>query len=285
MNKKTLIIGIVVVVAIGIIIFAMRGGDSTEAPGRPDGAYQDEQTGFSFDYPTGDKYVVQEPPIDASTQGDLMKAVILIPSEDFAALQETDEGREGPPTINVLVFRNTAGLSPTEWFEASGVDAQNTRTIGDREAIVFNSDGLYASRNAVVGAYGLLYFISGSYIAEDSDIYNDFDMVLDTFSFQNEVIVNGGVDRIENLSDGSKRLSIINESGVKDVVVIPPQGAELCAAASRIGDSLDVTKADIVQVFGERGVDGTVVPCNTEKYYFTLLDDSLPDTPATSEQG
>lgn len=284
MNKKTLLIGAIIVILIIVAVVTMRGND-TDAPARPDGAYQDVATGFSFDYPKGDKYVVQEPAIDAATQGDLMKAVILIPSADFAELQSAEAGREGPPTINVLVFRNTAGLSPVEWFEATGVTEQNTRMIDGKEAIVFDSDGLYASRNVVASAHGLLYFISGAFVNQDSDIYRDFDMVLDTFVFNSEVTVNGGVEKVEKLNDGSTRITIVNESGVKDIVVIPQNGTELCAAASRIGDSADATKADIVQAFGDRTSDGTVLPCSTEQHYFTLLDDSLPDTPPTSEQG
>lgn len=283
MNKKVLI-GIIIVALIAVAVFMMRGGDE-ETPGRIDGAYQDPSTGFSFDYPKGDKYVVQEPVIDAATQGDLMKAVILIPSEDFEELQNAEEGREGPPTINILVFRNTAGLSPTEWFEATGVSDQNTRMIGEEEAIIFESDGLYASRNIVVASNGLLYFISGSFIDRDSDIYNDFDMVLDTFTFHKEVTVNGGVDRVETLNDGSKRIVVVNEVGVQDIIMIPAGGTESCAAASRIGDVLEATKADIVQAFGERTIDGTVQPCNAETHYFTVLDASLPDAVPTSEQG
>lgn len=282
MNKKKLVvIGLILIVVI-IAAVTMRSDDEVWQ-GQPDGAYLDTQTGFSFDYPKGDKYVVQEPPVDASAG--LLKAVIVIPSTDFEALKDSEEGQEGPPTINVLVFRNETGLSAGDWLDVTGVNDQSERLVGGVQGLVFEADGLYSSRNVVISNDGLLYFISGSFIDRDSDIYRDFDMVLDTFVFLDEVTISGGITSIEKRTTGAVRILVTTEIGAQEVIEIPQGGIEACGISDRLGDVGAATKSDIVQVRGERTSSGTVVPCNRDTHYFTIIGDSLPDTVPTSEQG
>jgi len=283
MNRKYLIVGIIIIVLIALAVFINKPEEFVNPNISNEGNYVDKQIGISFEFPTNMEYVVQEPPVATVGSGDLIKALILIPESDFESLKESTDGTEGPPTINILAFKNTSGLSASEWFQAAGAESVQEIEIGGVPAIEFFSDGLYQSRNVVVTQNGLLYFISASYIDSDSDIYKDFSSMLETMSFSGQAIISGGVTSVSK-ADGIK-IIIMTELGSEELIEIPPGGLEQCQAASRLIDADEVRKGNTIQAQGSRNVSGVIVPCNSEDHFFTILNAELPEEPPTSEQG
>jgi hypothetical protein len=143
---------------------------------------------LAFDYRVSpDGYVVFEPPIEEADEF-FEKAFILIQQDDYAELQASTEPREGPPTINLLVFKNPEGLSAAEWVISESDVSSFGLTIGDLaettvsggDAVRFTIDGLYRG-DVVVTAHGdRIFFFSGAYLEEGSPIHLDFSEILDT---------------------------------------------------------------------------------------------------------
>jgi eight-cysteine-cluster-containing protein len=160
--------------------------------------YQSEELGLVFEYrEEPDGYLLQE--IARGTEDpNFIKEYILTLKKDYEDLKNR-EGGEGPPTINVFVFKNTEKQWPQAWADdhrgVSNIGLKQGNAIetavAGAKAIRYNSDGLYLSDNVVIAHDKYIFVISGAYLEEDSIIRNDFEPFLNSIKFvvTNEQIV------------------------------------------------------------------------------------------------
>lgn len=210
-NNLILILVLIAVLAIAAVVFLKpveRTVVSEEPiPVEPDGGigsdapivegpsqYVDPTLGMQFSFDDGkDGYVLDE---RTSTEpGMPQKAVTLIP-RDIAAEYEGDNiPSEGPISISVLVFPNTAKEWPSVWADKNIAysninlafgEPQET-VVGGTNAIRYTADGLYANDTVVVAHGSYMYVISASYIDENSQTRVDFEPFLNSFTFIPEV--------------------------------------------------------------------------------------------------
>ncbi|MBX9765128.1 hypothetical protein K2X83_00625 [Patescibacteria group bacterium] len=153
--------------------------------------YIDRSLGFGFEYPRGEEgYVVQVPPHGNEEAADFEDAVIVYHKPDYDAMQNA-EGMEGPPTINVLVYKNTRKQTVRAWAEANSGVSNIGLKIGDvietslngAKGIRYVADGLYRTETLVVASNEFIYLITGSYSDENAPIHKDFQGILNTFLF------------------------------------------------------------------------------------------------------
>src|SRR3989338_6248536 len=149
--------------------------------------YTNAELGFSLEYrerPEG--YFLQEPR-GPSEHPDFLKTLVLIDKKEHEELLNSSNGREGPPTITMLVFENPEKLQPGAWAEANSVsniallrgEIVETSLAG-APAILYEVDGLYLSDTVIVASGSYMYVISGSYLEEGSDIRRDFEPFLNS---------------------------------------------------------------------------------------------------------
>lgn len=150
----------------------------------------DETFGFEFTYRKGpDGYVTLE---DRESQhSDFVTGLMLINEEEYRILQESTDAREGPPTMNMRVYRNDANLHPPVWAMRNPNETNYNLMIGEPEetvvgganAIRYTVDGLYPIDTYVVAHGEHVYVLMGAYLERDSQIYVDFQTLVASFNF------------------------------------------------------------------------------------------------------
>lgn len=145
--------------------------------------------GLEFQYPTGaDGYILKE--IDSlEAPADLVREIVLTRTED-ADKNLPAEG-EGPPTLTLLVFKNTSKQWPQIWADQhvqySNINLKigevSETTVGGANAIRYIADGLYASQNIVLAHGDYVYMISGMFIDKNSPLYSDFEPLVKSVRF------------------------------------------------------------------------------------------------------
>lgn len=155
------------------------------------GAFIDRSLGFGFEFKKGnDGYVLEVPPHGNEEASDFEDAVFLMQKADYDAMKSGGV-MEGPPSITVLVYKNTKNLSARAWADANktvsniGLKAGEVSdtTIQGAKGIRYDVDGLYRAQTLVVSSNGYVYVISGSYLDENSAIFKDFGTILGSFLF------------------------------------------------------------------------------------------------------
>src|SRR3989344_3027470 len=153
--------------------------------------YTNEDVGFSFEYrerPQG--YFLQEPR-GADEHPDFAEALVLTNKKEHEELLQSTNGREGPPTITMLIFNNPERLSPSMWADAN-LGLSNIglirgevveTSVAGAPAIRYTADGLYLSDTLIVANGGYIYAITGSYLEENSRIRQDFEPFLASITF------------------------------------------------------------------------------------------------------
>ncbi len=144
---------------------------------------------ITFAYPEG--YVLLEQ--NMTGLPNLNKTLVVMQEEDYASIQRGErEGGEGPATITLQEYKNPEKLTARAWAEKY-VHLSNLVTMGGvvteseiegLPAIRYNSDGLYADRNVIFVKDEFLYFLSGAYLDQDSDLYRDFDKILESIKIK-----------------------------------------------------------------------------------------------------
>lgn len=164
---------------------------SLEHSFRVTGKYSDSVLGFAFEYRKGPNgYVLQSPPHGNEEEADFEEAFILMMKSDYDAMQIA-EGTEGPPTISVLVYRNSKKQTARVWAEANAatsnfnlkLDEPKVAVVGGEKGVRYMVDGLYRMDTLVIAHGDFMYLISGAYLEEDSLIREDFKAFLQTLTF------------------------------------------------------------------------------------------------------
>jgi hypothetical protein len=155
--------------------------------------YEDGANGISFSYRTGENgYVLQEHVKDAYADPLFIKVYTLMLKSDYEFMQTMTDASEGPPTINIAIFKNAKKQSASVWIDENPSLSNINLLTGviDRDAVVgganavrYMIDGLYKTDTVVVAHGGLMYVISGAFLDENSGIHQDFETFLDSIIF------------------------------------------------------------------------------------------------------
>ena len=170
----------------GVALYLLSGGVIGGA------GYTNEALGFSFDYRTGPNgYVLQEAKAQVGTKTDFVTNIVLTGTKELAAFREQAEAREGPPTIGVMVFKNSQNLFPEEWAKENRTYSNIDLVVGDQvemevdgaKAVRYIVDGLYRLDTVVVAEKNYIYVFTGALVEGDSPIEKDFEPFLDSVRF------------------------------------------------------------------------------------------------------
>ncbi|NCN52766.1 hypothetical protein GW943_03105 [Candidatus Parcubacteria bacterium] len=156
--------------------------------------FTDTEAGLTFEYKTDpDGYVVDD--LSAFIGADdtsVLKVFRVINKREKVELENSEGGREGPPIITVMVFKNEMKLTASQWVDSETRFSNIQAALGevDRDAVVgganavrYRSDGLYQNDNAVVAHGTYIYHFTGAFLEEDSVIHKDFKSLIDSVTF------------------------------------------------------------------------------------------------------
>lgn len=154
----------------------------------------EHELGFTFEYREGPNgYVLQTVPPSADDP-DRVYAVGLMLQTDYDELMAATDAREGPPSMNVTVYKNSSGISAREWASMNPslsniglvTGAVSDTSVAGAAAVRYLVDGLYPTDTVAVSHGDFIYLISGSYLEAGSDIHRDFAPLLESVRFTAE---------------------------------------------------------------------------------------------------
>lgn len=156
------------------------------------GVHLDTEVGFRFEYPKGpDGYLDTGEGFTFSDDPSFIKGIMLVNKKEYEAMKENTEPREGPPTIQIQVYRNPERQQSAVWLDSHpqetninlAVSEPGEASVGGVTALRFTADGLYASDVYVVTVGEYVFLLRGEYIDKNSDIYRTFTDIVDNFEF------------------------------------------------------------------------------------------------------
>lgn len=111
------------------------------------------------------------------------KITIMTEKDYLSILNNERVGGEGPESITIRAIDNPNNPSPLKWAEQyppqSGYNLKTSDvtdiTVSGFPAISYEAEGLYHSRNIIIGTAFRLYYVLGTYLDNNSAIYKDFD--------------------------------------------------------------------------------------------------------------
>ena len=208
MNKKYIWGGVfllVVIVGLWFGVSYLDLGKNEKTDGVEE--YRLEREGISFEYKTEpDGYVVEDLSsfIGEEPEGiEVISVYRLMNAREKAELEASEGGREGPPTINLTVFKNVQNQSAKQWVDTFPLFSNLNFIIGeiDQEAVVagvdairYLTDGLYQNQNVVIAHDDYIYYFVGSFLEKDSAIYRDFNILIDSVTFIPNEMANTKID-------------------------------------------------------------------------------------------
>ena len=154
------------------------------------GYMTDSVYGYEFEYLKGpDGYITLED--NESTDSDYVTGITLFNKKEYEILKQSLDAREGPPSINLRIYRNSENLHAPVWAERKPLETNINLAIGEpSESVVgganatfFIADGLYPIDTYVVANGEHVYVLMGSYLDRDSEIYRDFQKLVSSFTF------------------------------------------------------------------------------------------------------
>jgi hypothetical protein len=184
--KKIFIILFVIIVGGGIVYTLATRDTPTPAEETAQDVFQQ----ITFEVP--DNFIALEQPHNNQVPN-LNKIVVLMEKEDYqSVLNGEREGGEGPAAITIYEYENPEGFSDRAWTEKYAqlsnfqliTGPVTEKEIDGSGAISYNADGLYANRNVVLATGNLIYFISGGYLDQDSNLYRAFDKVVNSIEIK-----------------------------------------------------------------------------------------------------
>ena len=157
------------------------------------GVVLDQEVELAFEYRKGpDGYVLESIPVSGFPESSFIKGYQLMTQSDYDDLVASEAPREGPPTIQILVFKNEGNQSASNWvdefsqFSNIGLalgEINRDATLSGANAVHYKADGLYVSEVIVAASGGYIYMVSGAYIDEASIIRSDFEPFADSIEF------------------------------------------------------------------------------------------------------
>lgn len=262
MNNKYVWGGVIVIVLIAIGFwggFFKSDNDGTEEEYAVE-EYQVENLGLSFEYKTTpDGYTVDdltsfigEQPEDINVHA----VYRVINAREKAEIEASEGGREGPPTINVVVFSNEQNLTASQWVDAfplySNIDfalgtVDRDAVVGGANAVHYLTDGLYQGDTFVVAHGGRIYQFIGLYLEVQDVIHSDFLNLVDSVAFISET----GVDTPQAKID----IRVACESALAYMTFTSGTEADAFVASCIDGDHPEV----IERYISDMGLDGATI--------------------------
>ncbi len=154
--------------------------------------YTNSELEFSFKYKGGDSgYVLQEAKAPDDNRTDFVTNIQLTDADELREFTESTSAREGPPTIGIMVFKNSSNFFPREWmlenpaYSNVGLmrgDIVETEIAGAK-AVRYTVDGLYLLDTVIVASGNYIYVFTAALLGDDTQIADDFDPLLDSVSF------------------------------------------------------------------------------------------------------
>lgn len=151
-----------------------------------------DEAKYEFTYRIAPAGYVPYPTEGMSVDPDFVSGFILVSkteSEAMAAMP--DFVGEYPPTMQGRVYKNSNKEAAKDWAMSHPLEsnielamsAPRTVMVGDREAVRYTSDGLYAASVYVVTNGDLVYLFTGAYSDSESDIVKDFEDLVQSVIF------------------------------------------------------------------------------------------------------
>ncbi|PJE64852.1 MAG: hypothetical protein COU90_01140 [Candidatus Ryanbacteria bacterium CG10_big_fil_rev_8_21_14_0_10_43_42] len=151
---------------------------------------RDRTRGYEFTYRKGpDGYIMLEN--TESQDIDFISGVMLMNRNEYEELQNSTDAREGPPAIHIRVYQNPDNLSAFVWPERKSLESNVGLALDDpKEAVVgganasfYTADGLYPIDTYIIANGQYVYVLMGAYRDKESDIYKDFQSLVNSFTF------------------------------------------------------------------------------------------------------
>lgn len=160
------------------------------------GQFNNQSIEIAFDYPDGpDGYVIDDLSAFVEEQPqaiEVLKVYRIMNSKEKFELENSEGGREGPPAMQLTVFKNDLNQSASMWVDAFPSFSNIEMVLGevDRDAVVgganavrYTNDGLYMTDNVVVANGGYVYHFTVGYLEPNSVIHQDFKAIVDSVRF------------------------------------------------------------------------------------------------------
>lgn len=148
--------------------------------------------GLEFSYRGGESgYVREDIAAEQSESEYLVKGIMLTLKSDWVELHNSTEPRDGPPMIQVRVYRNDEGLEVYDWIHthsresniALALTPPSPTMIDGIDGLTYRTDGLYATDVYVVVTNGLAYLFMGAESTDDAPQTRDLRHIVSSATF------------------------------------------------------------------------------------------------------
>jgi len=196
MNKIFIALLIVIVIGAVYAFFAAKIGEApTIVPNTPSEAVEtiETQYGFTYQYPKGaDAYVVVTH--EDAVSGDLVFSQSIFKTSEYVDFVNSTEGREGPVSLHIGVYRNPMNIEAEEWVRThqSSNFAPNAAlsavTLGSVNYVAYQWDGLYRADAYAYAQEGYVYLFSSTWTDAESPMLDDMIAVIESVQFSTPII-------------------------------------------------------------------------------------------------
>lgn len=159
---------------------------------RVTGHVLDYEVAVGFPYRKGpDGYVLTKDIPGMSTNANFVTGYQFMLEKEKVELENATDAREGPPTIELRVYKNTENLDPAVWILRNPLESNSEMmfgepaetVIGGANAVYYVADGLYAMHTHVVAHGAFVYVFTASTLDDNSPQKVDLDGMLRALSF------------------------------------------------------------------------------------------------------
>lgn len=218
------------------------------------GQVLDTTFGYEFSYRKGpDGYITLED--NESIHPDFVTGVRLFNSTEYNELISSNDVREGLPAMRLRMYENPKKLFASVWVEENQSEVnyqlkqgeESEAVVGGANAVHYKADGLFTTDVYVIAYDSRIYVLMGDYLDTDSIIYQDFNDLVNSFTFIQTPTQVGGSAKINP--------QIVCENALAYMSF--PTGAE---ADKFVSDCIDGKHPEVMERFiRDSGLDGAKI--------------------------
>jgi hypothetical protein len=196
MNKSSIIIIVFLILVGGYFVLNSDDNKSNDNDNAKFSTFIDSETGVQFEFKTDpDGYVIDDLSEFISMQPEgieVAKVYRIMNAREKIELETSEGGREGPPIITLMIFKDKLSQSANMWVDGYPMysniefalgEVNRDTTVGGASAVRYRSDGLYQSENVAIAHGGYIFYFNGAFLEEDSVIHQDFKKMIDSVTF------------------------------------------------------------------------------------------------------
>lgn len=151
--------------------------------------FENKAYGLSFQYPSSLYVKETEYGVNKNPEYSIELVKNIKENIDFVEGNVTEEMREGPTSILVQIYANPKKLSAKDWMSSEitstiGNSSSTPIQIAGEAGIMYTWSGLYEGKSYVVTYDDKIYSFSVTWMDSKDQIVRDFDMVINSVSFQ-----------------------------------------------------------------------------------------------------